>query len=89
MYLPDDLHRFLAREAEERGTSMAQVAREAIAQYRARREDSRPTGVAAIVGVIDDADPSADLSAQVDETLEEHYGPDGGWEAIKGVGGTD
>lgn len=89
MYLPEKLHRFLAREADERGVSMAHVTREAITQYRTRREEARPRGVAAIVGVVEDSDPGIDLATQVDETLKDYYGAGGEWEGSKGVGGTD
>ena len=89
MYLPEELHRFLVREAEEQGVSMAHVAREAISQYRTRVDEARPQGVAAIVGVVKDSDPGTDLAMQVDETLEEYYGAGGEWERGKGIGGTD
>jgi len=81
MYLPDDLHRFLARESAERGISMAEVAREAIGEYRAHREEQTHRGVAAILGVLNDDDEATDLALTVDETLAEYYGEGGAFEA--------
>lgn len=72
MYLPDDLHRFLSQEAKRQGSSMAEIAREAIGQYRSARVASGP-GVAALFGVLTDDDPATDLSLHVDDSLDEHY----------------
>ena len=81
MYLPDDLSRFLAQEASARGVSMAEVAREAISEYRAAR---KPTGVGAIIGVIEDDDGPADMSERVDELLDSYYAPGGKWDQEHG-----
>ena len=81
MYLPDELHRYLAREAKARGSSMAEIAREAIAEYRGRHADSGTAAVGAIFGVLSDNDASTDLATSVDETLEGYYAPGGTWES--------
>ena len=80
MYLPEEMHRYLAREATARGISMAEVAREAIAEYRTRRTQDREEGVSAIFGVLADSEQATDLSTQVDETLSEYFGAGGIWE---------
>jgi len=80
MYLPDDLHRFLARESAQRGVSMAEIAREAIGQYRAHREEQAHHGVEAIFGVLTDSDEATDLALTIDETLAEYYGEGGEFE---------
>lgn len=85
MYLPDDMHRYLARESSERGVSMAEVAREAIAQYRARRAEERPPDVASLFGVIDDDLTRTDLAGTIDETLADHYAEGGAWEREHGL----
>jgi hypothetical protein len=80
MYLPEDMHRYLARIARERGVSMAEVAREAISEYRTSREETVAKGVSALVGVFGDdvADPL--MSETIDEVLAEHFAPGGPWE---------
>ena len=85
MYLPDDMHRYLARESSERGVSMAEIAREAIAQYRTRRAEERQPDVANLIGVIEDDLTNTDLAGTVDETLAEHYAEDGAWEREHGL----
>ncbi len=85
MYLPDDLHRFLVREAAARGSSMAEIAREAITQYRARTAEAEGSQVAALFGVLSDTDPATDLAMHVDDTLEEYYGEGGAFQ----TGGID
>lgn len=79
MYLPEDLHRFLAREAAERGTSMAEIAREAIGEYRARVRASGREGIEALIGIVHDEDPAVDIAERVDEALAEHYASDAAW----------
>ncbi len=85
MYLPDDMHRYLAREASERGTSMAEVAREAIAEYRSRRAAEVGVGASALVGCVTDDLPDTDLASQVDEGLAEYFGAGGEWEEGSGL----
>lgn len=87
MYLPDDLHRYLAREASVRGTSMAEVAREAISEYRARRAAEETTGASALMGCLTDDLPDTDLASEVDEGLAEYYGVGGRWEQDSGLCG--
>jgi hypothetical protein len=85
MYLPDDMHRYLARESNERGISMAEVAREAIAQYRTRRAEERRPDVASLIGLIEDDLSQADLAVTIDETLADHYAEGGAWEREHGL----
>ncbi len=80
MYLPEELHRYLAREAESRGTSMAEIAREAIAEYRTTHAEERAVSISALVGCIEDARPESDLALHVDDGLAEYFEPDGEWE---------
>ncbi|MBU4556881.1 MAG: ribbon-helix-helix domain-containing protein [Actinobacteria bacterium] len=80
MYLPEELHRYLAREAESRGTSMAEIAREAIAEYRTVHTEERAVSVSALVGCIEDDRPETDLALHVDDGLTEFFAPDGAWE---------
>jgi len=84
MYLPEEMHRYLTREGAERGVSMAEIAREAIAEYRARRAADSDTGVSAILGVLTDADPATDLALRVDETLDAYYAEGGAWDQDAG-----
>jgi hypothetical protein len=81
MYLPDELHRYLAREAKARGSSMAEITREAIAEYRGRHADTGTAAVSALFGVLSDNDESTDLATSVDEALEGYYAPGGPWES--------
>lgn len=85
MYLPDEMHRYLAREASERGTSMAEVAREAIAEYRARRTAEEGAGASALIGCVKDDLPDTDLASQVDEGLAEYFSAGGVWEEDSGL----
>jgi hypothetical protein len=80
MYLTDELHRFLVREAADRGISMAEVAREAIGEYRARQLAVRPLGVDSLIGVVVDDDAATDLAERVDEVLAESVSADEAWE---------
>lgn len=70
MFLPDDLHAFLAEDAASRGVSMAEVAREAISEFRARRasEEADPL---AIAGLWVDPNGPDDLSEHVGDALME------------------
>lgn len=85
MYLPDEMHGYLVREAKARGISMAEVAREAITQYRATREEASAADVSALFGALgpDVIDP--DMSETVDGTLAEYFGADGEWERGNGL----
>jgi hypothetical protein len=85
MYLPDDMHRYLAREASERGISMAEIAREAIGQYRLRRAEELQPDVGALVGVLEDGIAVKDSATSIDETLAEYYGEGGAWEQANGL----
>jgi len=80
MYLTDELHRFLVREAADRGIAMAEVAREAIGEYRARQLAARPLGVDSLIGVVVDDDAATDLAERVDEVLAESVSADAAWE---------
>lgn len=80
MYLPEEMHRYLAREGAERGVSMAEIAREAIAEYRARGAADAATCVSSILGVLTDDDPATDLALRVDETLDAYYVEGGAWD---------
>jgi hypothetical protein len=75
MYLPEELHRFLATEAKARDVSMAQIARDAISEYRSSIRAERPSQVQAIIGVVSDG-PRTDAAAELDAHL-----PDEDWEA--------
>lgn len=85
MYLPDEMHRYLVREAKARGISMAEVAREAIAQYQATREGASGADVSALFGVlgVDVVDP--DMSETADAALTDYFGADGEWERENGL----
>jgi hypothetical protein len=85
MYLPDDMHRYLAREARERGISMAEVAREAISKYRASREAERATSVSALIGVLGDDVVDPGMSTSMDEVFAEYFGTGGSWEQGNGL----
>lgn len=85
MYLPDEMHRYLAREARERGVSMAEVAREAIAQYRASREQAADADLSALVGVLGDDVVDSEMSSSIDAVFAEYFGPDGEWEQENGI----
>lgn len=89
MYLPEELHAFLAEEARRRGSSMAEIAREAIAEYRVRSEVAPARDYSAIVGVIEDDDPATDLSMRTDELLGEYFKPGGEWDREHGLADSD
>lgn len=80
MYLPDELHRYLQEEAARSGSSMAEVAREAIAEYRAAHEKPAQRDYSAIIGVIDVPGPPTDDTMHIDEVLAEYYRPGGAWD---------
>lgn len=69
MYLPEELHRFLAAEAASREISMAEVAREAISEYRARAQAERPKGVRKLIGIIGEDAPASDVANELDAPL--------------------
>jgi hypothetical protein len=79
MYLPEDMHRWLAGEAEARGTSMAEIVREAVGEYQAKTGTAATPkrGVAAFIGLIDDPDGPTDLVERMDEYEAEYYKPGG------------
>jgi hypothetical protein len=80
MYLPEEMHDFLSQEAGRRGVSMAEIAREAIAEYRSHAETPPKTNYMAIVGIIDDADEETDYASHVDEYMAEYYKVGGKWD---------
>lgn len=88
IYLPDDVHRYLTREAAERGTSMAELVREAVAEYRtARGTEEEVTGIDALIGCLDDSDFEFphNSSMSVDEVLDDYYAPGGLFEQENGL----
>lgn len=85
MYLPDEMHAFLVEEASRRGVSMAEVARTAIAEYSVRRTEAASTGIAALIGFIDDVEGPTNDAEHVDEILEEYFAPGGQWEQENGL----
>lgn len=89
MYLPPEMHAYLADEAGRRGISMAEVAREAIAEYRARIEQAPKRDYMAIVGIIDDEGPPSNDSARIDELLAEYYAVGGKWDQGHGFADSD
>lgn len=89
MYLPEEMHAFLAEEAEKRGVSMAEVAREAIAEYRTKSETRPKHNYMAIVGIIDDEGLETDIAEHVDEYLAEYYKVGGGWDQEHGLADSD
>ncbi|MDH4140187.1 MAG: ribbon-helix-helix domain-containing protein [Coriobacteriia bacterium] len=89
MYLPEELHRFLAEEAERRGVSMAEIAREAIGEYRTRSETTPKHNYMAIVGIIDVPGPPTNDSERVDEILDEYYKVGGKWDQEHGLADPD
>jgi len=89
MYLPEEMHDFLSEEAGRRGVSMAEVAREAIAEYRARSETPPKHNYMAIVGIIDDDDGPTDISERVDEYMAEYYKVGGTWDQEHGLADPD
>ncbi len=84
MYLPEEMHAYLAEEAERRGVSMAEIAREAIGEYRTRAETEPRLDLDAFIGIIDEPGPRTDDSEHVDELLEEYYKVGGKWDREHG-----
>lgn len=89
MYLPEDMHAYLIDESGRRGVSMAEIAREAIAEYRARSEQVPKHNYMAVVGIIDDDGPPSNDSERVDEILAEYYTVGGGWDREHGFVDSD
>ncbi|TLM78051.1 MAG: ribbon-helix-helix protein, CopG family [Actinobacteria bacterium] len=91
IYLPDDLHRYLVREAGERGVSMAEVVREAVAEYKTQRHAEKGVvGIEALIGCLDGEglEFPADSSMSVDEVLDDYYAPGGLFERENGLADT-
>ena len=87
MYLEEEMHAYLAQEASRRGISMAEIAREAIAQYRTQSAERPTPGIAAVIGLIDTPGPPTNDAERVDELLGEYYGPGGAWDREHGLVG--
>lgn len=85
MYLPEEMHAFLVEEAARRGVSMAEVAREAIAEYGAKRSEATHSGITGLVGFILPGDAPTHDAQNVDEVLGEYYGEGGSWEQENGL----
>lgn len=79
IYLPDDLHRYLSREAREHDTSMAALIREAVTDYRDRRA-AHDVGIDALIACLDTQGSETDYAHDVDEGLAEYYAPAGLWD---------
>jgi hypothetical protein len=84
MYLPDDMHRYLATEAASRGVSMAEIAREAIAHYRAQAASAATADVSAIVGIVAEQGALTNDAVRVDEVLASYYEPGAAWDEEHG-----
>lgn len=80
MYLPEEMHAYLAGEAARRGVPMAEIAREAIAEYRTARDLATAPDVSALIGAIGDEGPPLEVAARADETLAEYFADDGDWQ---------
>lgn len=90
MYLPDDMHRYLSEEAARTGVSMAEIAREAIAQYRTAREAAQPRQDASkIIGCLQLEGPPTDDASHIDEIMEEYFKPGGGYDQEHGLADSD
>jgi hypothetical protein len=89
MYLPDELHAYLAAESAKRGVSMAEIAREAIGTYRTAREAPPEHNYEAIIGVIDVPGPPSNDAEHVDEILAEYYRVGGKWDQEHGLADSD
>jgi hypothetical protein len=85
MYLPEEMHAFLVEEASRRGVSMAEVAREAIAEYGARRSEVANAGISELVGFITPDDRRTNDAERIDDVLGEYYGEGGSWEQENGL----
>ena len=80
MYLPEQMHAYLAEEAARRGVPMAEIAREAIAEYRTARESAPVPDIAALVNAIGGDGPPVETAARVDETLGEYFAEGSDWD---------
>jgi plasmid stability protein len=89
MYLPDEMHRYLSAEAARTGVSMAEIAREAISQYRAAHETAPAYDLNALIGILGGSDTPGEDSVRVDDVLAEYYAPGGAWERENGLADTD
>ena len=89
MYMPDEMHAYLAEQAKRRGISMAEVVREAVSQYRTASDATRDVDVSAILAVIEDDSPRDDLAENVDELLGEYYANGSEWDSEHGLGRRD
>lgn len=89
MYLPEEMHAFLVQEAEKRGVSMAELAREAIAEYRTKAETKPRYNLDAFIGIMDEPGPPTNDSEHVDELLNEYYKVGGKWDQEHGFADSD
>jgi len=89
MYLPAEMHAYLADEAVRRGVSMAEIAREAITEYRTRAERVPKRNYMSIVGIINDGELETDFASHVDEYLAEYYKVGGKWDQEHGLADPD
>lgn len=89
MYLPAGLHEYLVAESARRGVSMAEIAREAIGEYRTARETPPAHNYEAIIGVIDVPGPPSNDAEHVDEILAEYYRVGGKWDQEHGFADPD
>ncbi len=80
MYLPEDMHRYLMTEGARRGVSMAEIAREAIAHYRATTAAEAQADPSAIIGITCLGDAATDDASHVDEILGAYYEVGGAWD---------
>lgn len=85
MYLPDEMHGYLARQAEERGVSMAEIAREAISQYRTAHESTVARDYSALIGIMNESGETTDVASHVDEVLDDYFSRQGEWEQEHGL----
>lgn len=89
MYLPDSLHRYLVDEAARQSTSMAQIAREAIAEYQSRKETPHSRDLSALIGALDELGPPSTDALNVDAHLGAHFASGGSWDEEHGHASTD
>ena len=89
MYLPEALHGYLAAESARRGVSMAEIAREAISEYRADHEAPPQHDYEALIGVIDVPGPPSNDAEHVDEILAKYYAAGGTWDREHGLAHPD
>lgn len=90
MYLPEEMHAYLAEEAERRGVSMAEIAREAIAEYRSQHQSARKLDLSPIIGIIGgEGGPVTNDAERVDEILDEYYARGGLWDQEHGFADAD